>query len=459
MKMKKQIFLYLAFALLLPSAIAFNCNSLSGGDLQVCNSIQGMNLSQADKDLLISDILDQNKTTPDFYFVYQWNTNLNIPSSPDGRTYSSGTIKNAWVKIISLMPSIIEDNTIYSSNNEKLLTAYNYNVVLPSGLEGGDCWTNYGLTSKADSLSIFLNGNLIGSNRLSSFIINANQDNLNFVSALDIRVDYYVDHYKTYWYCSRHNSNGTCIAYSSVCQFSNRDIRADSLTLADNLNARLYKSQLNSSFKVTNEYSGITQGLLNANNFTNLALSFNNSYYKYSKYLYSLNYSLPYYALTIKAEPIEYTNLNNIHVDRRDNGFYFTVADTSNCKIQLNDFFNSNLFPCNLTFNETEVSITTDQTNYFDNDTIKIYISPSDISVNLTYANQSITARNYTEFKAVLYENKIYSKLNNQEQITLINVNKKDDFETLFQLSALFFVIYFYYRTSKAYLFKWAGAR
>ena len=131
--MRREFLALFVFALLLPSAIAFECNSLSGGDLQVCNYIKSTNLSQADQDLLISDIFNKDKITPNFDFVYQWNTNLNIPNSPDGNTYSSGTINSAWVKIISLMPSIIENNTLYSSNAGKLLTAYNYNYQLPSG--------------------------------------------------------------------------------------------------------------------------------------------------------------------------------------------------------------------------------------------------------------------------------------------------------------------------------------
>ena len=147
--MKKQIFL-LALVMLLPSAIAFNCNSLSGGDFYVCNSIQNTNLTNYEKDLLISDIFNKNKTYPNFDFVYSWNTNLDISNPSNGKTYSSGTIKNAWIEIIALMPSIIENDILYSSNTGKLRTEYNYQYVLPSGTEYGDCRTDY---SGADNAS------------------------------------------------------------------------------------------------------------------------------------------------------------------------------------------------------------------------------------------------------------------------------------------------------------------
>ena len=242
--------------------------------------------------------------------------------------------------------------------------------------------------------------------------------------------------------------------YYYTCQFSSTEYKTDSLTISDQLNAQLYQSNLTSSFKVTGEYYGTTKGVLQADNYTNLILSFNNSEYEYSNYIYSLNYSLPYYALTIRADPAEIINFNNIHVDKQDNNFYFTVGDASNCKIQLNDFFNSKIFPCDLSFNEINFSIRTDKTNYFNNDTIKVYITPDDLLVNLTYGNQSITARNYTEFQAVLYENKIYATVNDQEEAVLINVNNKEDFDTLLELCALLLIGYICYRIIKVYAFK-----
>jgi hypothetical protein len=454
--MKAVLALLIALALLLPSAIAFNCNSLSGGDLAICNSIQNTNLSQTDKDLLISDIFNSNKTNPNFDFVYQWNTNLNISNSSDGKIYSSGTIKNAWIKIICLMPSIIENNTLYSSSIGKLLTAYSYNYQLPSGTVSGDCKTSYSLSSKTEQLNVYINNNLIGHDKLISFN-NLNQD-ANFKSELVISIKYRIDHYKNKKYCSKYDSKGRCIKYSYRCEFSNSEYKTDILTISDQLSAKFYQNNPASTFKVIDKYSGITKGVLEASNYTNLILSFNNSQYKNSKYIYSLNYSLPYYILTIKAEPVEITNFNNININQNNKSIYFTVADASNCKIQLNDFFSSKIFPCDLSFNEINFSIKTDKINYFDNDTIKVHISPDNLQVNLTYANKTIIARNYTELKAILYENKISAKIGDNEQNALVNVNKREDFNTLYLLCALFFVGYICYKIIKGYAFKFLEA-
>lgn len=448
--MRKQIFICLALAILLPSAIAFNCNSLSGGDLYICNQIQETNLSQLEKDLLISDIFNKNKTSPDFDFVYSWNTNLNIKNSPDNEYQSNGAIRNAWIKIIALMPSILEDNVLYIPEQGKILTRYNYDIILPSGTASGDCKTYYSLEEKKENLGIYVNSRLIGHDELTSFIVKSGEENLNFISLLSLEVKYKVKHYQRKRYCSEYEG-GKCVRYRTVCEYSVTNYQTDTLTLTDNLQAKLYKEIPESSFKITDKYFDITKGVLTANNFTKLILSFNNSEFQDSRYIYSLNYALPYYVLTIKAEKFEDTESNNIHVDKSNNNFYFNVKDASNCKIELFDHFNSLTKACDLSYNKTNFSIKTDKTNYYENDTIKVYITPSNIKVNLSYGNQSKIAENYAEFKAVLYENKIQAKLNDEEADWLVNVNNKENSVILYNLGILSFLGYFLYKAAKVY--------
>ena len=306
--MKGLVLTCFVLALLLPSAIAFNCNSLSGGDLQICNSIQNTNLSQTDKDLLIGDIFNKNKTTPNFDFVYSWNSNLNIQSPSNNQYYSSGIIQNAWIDIIALMPSILENNTLYAPSNGKLQTAYNFQYgSLPSGTEYRDCRTDYSWSSQTANLNVYLNGNTIGTSKISSYQA-YNTENLSFKSELSITAKYQVVHYR-YKYVNKRQ----------VCRSSSTEYRTDSLQISDTLDAKLFKSQLVSSFKITSLYSNVTRGVLTANNFTNLILSFNNSKYIDSKYIYSLNYDLPYYVLTLRADRIENINQKNIFVEKTGN--------------------------------------------------------------------------------------------------------------------------------------------
>ena len=420
---------------------AFGCDGLSGGDEYICESISKANLSNIEKDMLISDIFNQNKSTPNFDFVYLWNTNLNIKNSPDGKEESSGAINHAWVKIISLMPSIIENETLYSSNNGKILVAYNYRYTLPSGKYRKDCKTDYFLDSKSEDLKIFLNSNLIGNEKLSSFVISNSSDNLHFVAEVIFRVNYRIVHYREQY----SNHHYRCLYYST--EYPNSEIK-----LSDSLDSKLYKSQLSSDLKITNKYNGMTRGNLTAENFTKLILSFNNSVYRINRYIYLLNYSLPYYVLTLRAEDVEDINFNNLYVDKINDSIVFTVKDSSNCRVELFDHFSSISKSCNMSFNQMNFSVNTDKTNYYDNDMIKVYISPSNLSLNLSYANKSKLVQNYTEFKAVLYQNRIIIRQGDQESNIIINVNKKEDWMILYNIALLFLVVYLIFKLTKFYL-------
>ena len=124
----QKIFLLLAVALALPLATAFDCNELTEGDFEICSSIQQSELTAIEKDLLIADIFKPSNTFPNHDFIYSWNLDLDITDSPDGIKTSRGSIRNAWIKIIASMPSILEEGILYIPERGKLLSEYNYEI-------------------------------------------------------------------------------------------------------------------------------------------------------------------------------------------------------------------------------------------------------------------------------------------------------------------------------------------
>ena len=182
----KQLFFLLAIALLffIPRAMAFDCSKLNQSEAYICNYVQDSNLTQVEKDLIIADIFNPNRTIPNFDFVYYWNTALNITDSPDNHTTDQGTIKGAWLKIITLMPSILENNTLYGSTQGTLMSAFNYSIILPTEKESGDCRTTYSLVSNLNALDINLNGNTIGHDRLTNFSLSEPEDLCSLLPAL-----------------------------------------------------------------------------------------------------------------------------------------------------------------------------------------------------------------------------------------------------------------------------------
>lgn len=432
----KQLFILLAVALLIPLATAFDCRTLNENDRYICNYIQNNNLSQAEKDLIISDIFNLNKTTANHDFIYYWNTALKIPNNPDNRTTNQGTIKKAWLKIITLMPSVLENNILYGSRNGKLMTAYNYSVQLPSGRLPGDCRTTYSLLSKGQMLNIYLNGNLIGHDKLTSFALGSPTD-LNFNAILIITVKYRIKHYTR-------NDEGDCV-------YDSREDKIDNLGLTDNFNAKAYRQVPQSYFKITDKIQDTTKGFLESSNYTSLILSFNDSYYQNRKYVYHLNYSLPYYILTIRAEPFNETISNNIYIEEQNNKILFTVKNTNNCQIKLFDHFHSTLKNCDLVYNAVNLSIITDKLNYYDNETIKVTIFPQNITVNLTYANITKIAQGNIDINSTLYENKISAVFNDEKAEKFVNVQKRENMIIVYNLcifSFFSFCVYKFLRTT-----------
>jgi len=441
--MKRQQLLILVLVLLLPSAIAFNCNSLSGGDQNTCKEIQNSELAQTEKDILITTIINKYKTTPNYEFLRSWNNNLEITEPSNGRTYNEGIIKNAWTEIVSISPTIKENNILYSTNYGTIRTEYNYKYQLPKTKEKDDCQTDYYLTGKNEELNIYLNEKNIGKKKLLSFNISKETESLEIKSELKITLTYKIEHYQMEW-----------VGDFMECRYKGEEYKTNTITLTDNIKTEVYKkNQLTSNIRVTSLYNNITRGTLEAENYTKIALTFNNSLYEKSLHTYTLNYSLPSYILTINANKNEVEKSNNININNYADTHNFAVKDSSKCKITLSDHFNTITNTCNLSYNKTELTITTDKTNYYENDTIKVFITPTNTKINITYGKQSRIISNYTEFSAELYSNKITAKINDVEVNRLINVNKKENIALLYNLGTLSFLGYLFYKTAKAYYY------
>jgi hypothetical protein len=447
--MKKILILLAVALLLLPLTLALNCNDLEGGDFHICKSIQDSDLTKEEKDLLILDIFNPDETFPSHDFIYYWNTALDIQNSPDNKYTSQDTIKNAWLSIISLMPSVIENDVLYSPDKGKLLTEYNYKVELPTKKASGDCKTKYYLEDQKEKLNIYLNGKLISHNKLASFIHNSYSD-LKFKAKLTIEVKYKIKHYRKKRYCADYE-DGECVEYRTRCKYKSTEYETDKLILTDTLNAKPHSPELDYSFKITEKYKGITQGVLEASNFTNLILSFRDSSYENSKYIYSLHYDVPYYVLTLKVKELEQDKINNLNIYKENNKFIFTVKNPAECKIQLFSHFNSIVKPCDLSYAPIDFEIKTDKLNHYENDTIKIEIFPKNQEIGLTYNNQTIKAKNNAEFKAVLYENKITARLNDKELNKIINVKSQENKRLLNNFFSLSFIGLMVYSAIKKY--------
>ncbi len=428
--MKKGIALVaVSFFMMLPSALSLSCNLLSGNDLQICNTLANSNLADEEKELLLNLGIYKDRTIPNHDFAYYWNARIDTSNAPYGTALKDeGAIKGAWLKILSIMPSVLENNTLYCDKQGIIQIAYNYGIQIRTGTASGDCRTDYSLTSQNSDLNLYLNSIFIGKEKLNSFSTSGTGDML-FTAVLNIEAKTKADHYQEHTYCCRRSSSGRCKRYCTECIYANTETITDTLTLKDSLQAKRSNTKPAYNFSVTDRNSGVLSGTLFASNYTSLVFNLGNSLYKRTKYTYDFVYSLkPYDIITIRATPLEEKETRNIKFKEINNsGFEFNALDSKNCSIILSDHFNSNNISCLTDFTSKNISIKTDKLHYFDNETIKVSIEPKNTFVLLTYGEKEISTKNEAVFTADPKANRVLAKYESESSEAVVSVTNKNN--------------------------------
>ncbi|MFA6461977.1 MAG: hypothetical protein WCV90_06965 [Candidatus Woesearchaeota archaeon] len=386
--MKTTNILGILFLLVIPLSFALDCNTIQ--NKQYCLDIQNSNLSALEKNYLLGDILSDKKQYPDHALISDWNSKITGTSLTfDIASTSNGVIQNAWIKVLSVMPSVLSNDTLLISPNGKILTGYNYEIKLPSGTASGDCKTEYSLSQNTASSQIFLNGNLLGSSHLLSY--STNQDG-SITANYNIKVVTKIVHYK--W-------KRPCKSCSKKCLYDRTDYQTDQLSLSDNLPVMLYNPPLWADFNIKDQYWNTTKANFTYGDFANLELSFNDSYFKSHNYVFSQIFGTGG-VLVLKAEEKRDTEVNNLDISE---GNIF-VSNLNNCSINISDFFKSKNIPCNLNFTKFDFSANTDKTSYQEGEDITLTISPVG-NYQVKYANHSYVTDGHLALKAVYPYNRI----------------------------------------------------
>jgi len=429
----------------MPCVYAIDCNLLSNKEL--CLEIQNSNISEEEKNYLISDIIDDLKNFPDHDLVREWNLKVNTTLS-NTEKHDEGYIKNAYVKILSVMPSVLENNTLYIDNNGEVLTSFNHEVEIPSGNYGGDCKTEYNLVENNGLLKIYMNENYVNSGDLVSFTANQNSD---LKARYEITVQTNIKHYHTESYCCKWNNNGNCIQYCNRCSYSHTEEKTDNLNIDDNLNLKLDNSEAQASFNVVDKYLDTVKGTLKGDNYTSMQLLFRDSYLKEFDYTYSLVYNESLNnILTVKADRIKQIEHKNL-IYEKDNDYNVILKNTDDCKILVYTHFTNKTFDCNLNFQQFNISIETDKLSYKNNETINVNIKPADKYFNVSYANNTINAKNNLSLNAIYPFNRISILYNGRIYEKIINVKNNDSVLILFSLSMFFGFNYVFTEIVKKY--------
>lgn len=343
------------FVLFLPLATALDCSSIDYEE--ICEEIMESDISNEEKGYLLSDIITESKYYPDSDFVYSWNIKQDLVKSEDISSSSSSLISDAWVEIYTVMPSVQVDDNLYISDLGNILVGYNHNVYASGSTGRWDCKTERRVVTNSGELSVYVNGELVGSSNLVEYS-SYDVDSLEILAKYEVNVRVERKHYQT-------------DKYTSKCEYSYSDYVSDSLVVEDVLYADIYKFDSTVSFEMIDEYYDTSKAKYSVSDVVSSELVLGESSYVAHKYLFSENIA-DSNILQIVAEPHETDIFENIFLDEE----YLVFPKTEYCDILVYGFFGSENISCSLEYSDIDFDISTDKVHYTIGEDISVSISP-----------------------------------------------------------------------------------
>ena len=364
--MRKIFFLSFLFFTLIPLATAFDC-SLSS-DYDTCISIQDSELSDVEKEELYDALMYVE--FPDFDYVYDYNTELEFDEKPDDvKKYGSDYIKNAWIILASVMPSVEIDNVSYYDGSASVLTGYDYEIEVPSGTASGDCKTIYNVNSISRSHRVYVNDEIIGYSDLVAF---ESAEDVEIRTELTITAVVSIRHYKI----------KTTKPFRGTCKYYSTETDTDTLIIYDSKELLYLNDEPSYSINIEDQGYDSYQGSLDVNDAVAYDFSIGEGSYQKRDWYYT--YDITYGSLlNVVAVPYEREVVNNINFVNNE----FTIQEIKPCSITLYSHFDSWTSDCEQDFEDNDISILTDKHFYDSGDEIQVTITPSDEEVLLTYGD------------------------------------------------------------------------
>lgn len=342
----KTFFLFF-FLALLPSVSAFDCSRTIDAD--TCDEILNLRLPADQEEYLLGSVV-YPFDEPNYTYVASYNRAIAVTTPPDNTTLVSSTyIKNAWVSLLTLFPSVHEEDILYVPTQTTILSAYGYQIEIPKKIASGDCDTKYALSKNSSAVNILSNGNKVGEGKDVLVSVSTSGQ---ITSQLQVNTEISVQHYKEKKYCCSYKK-GKCKAWCTKCEYDNTETKKDSLTTSESRDIVLYSEHPSASLVVTNQYGSTTKGNFSASNYTFFAVTFDNAYYKEYDKVYTIVFDkIPYYFITLQALNQTRTEQFNVNVNNKT----FFVHSPANCTLFASNYFYNYSSVCDVTLQQEAVS-------------------------------------------------------------------------------------------------------
>jgi len=342
----KQFFFVLFFIFLIPFNFGYDCSYFQEVDYENC-----LVLNETSEDL-IADLIYNSEIIPDHNFIKEYNSEIEVKTSPDNTLVSDvGFIKEAWIKILSIEPSVLYNDTLYVPQTITLRSEYNYKIEIPknyynSKKRNGDvCKLKYYLESQTDSIDWYGENQHIGDQKqIHVSLYGVEQVKAQTTITATTKVKKYV------WdkYCCSWGESG-CNRYCYDCDYRKTYYLTDSITIEDTKSIKPYDYPFDSEFKLYQQYQGTFKGNITPSPDANTFLSTDNSYYAENKLFFKANFTnKPFYFLQLQVFDQDEKYAKNLIVDNKT----IYLPEITNCQIQTTTFFETNNNTCEEDYQE-----------------------------------------------------------------------------------------------------------
>ena len=245
--------LAIIFLLLIPFSFAIECSQFPNPS--ECDDVMSSSLDLSEQQYLLSSLLANSQNKPPCSFVRDWNLALDTSIPPEGvEKRSKGQIRNAWVKLFTVMPSVKEEKLLIGSNGS-MLVGFGYDFQMPYGRLNGDCRTDYNYLGNSVAIDGYVNDEYVGSGRVIDYETSIDSS---FKVVYKVKEKYLVSHHKYYWHCCRWK-RGHCKSWCRKCGFKYADEIHESLSVSDSLFGYFSDYALDASFVAIDSYLGNTK--------------------------------------------------------------------------------------------------------------------------------------------------------------------------------------------------------
>ncbi len=273
-----------------------------------------------DKKLVIAESIANDS----FENIWNWNSNLSFGKYPPDTSRSSTNIKDAWVSISYLNPSVYDDGTYLINSSTQPLIKSNLTFVVDTRRLAGDCNDNFHICGYDYSIPI--------TNTSSSI-----------TATLNVRSQYLVDRYHWVTHC---DMSGCWVS----CDYYRTDNHPDSLSISDSKNIQLANFNSTSNYSVVAYYNELAEINVTVNDSNVFFQMGNSSFYK-TDYLYRIrNESGPYSILVKETVPANQTSIYGLSIlDQNNSKFRILAPYSPNCSLTVSSYFSSSTVSgCNI---------------------------------------------------------------------------------------------------------------